>query len=173
LLVSDQTKENLVFRLSWSILRLHFVESFYLVRQGSTWSRNYKSPSPSASSSDRFRIFSKCLERIFTNFLQIFANFMQTFCKFFDNFLTTVWQFWQLFDNLLTTFDIFLTTLCQLLNKFMTTFYKKCSPFWQLFQPFFYIFLFYHFCHTFLPLALVAIIFLFRPFQNFYDRQQR
>jgi hypothetical protein len=34
--------------------------NYYQVRQGCTWSRNYKSPSSSSSSSDRFRIFRLC-----------------------------------------------------------------------------------------------------------------
>jgi hypothetical protein len=64
-----------------------FKTPFYQVRQGCTWSRNYKSPaSSSSSSSDRFRIFSKCSERIFTNFLQ-------TFCQLFANFFPTIFAF--------------------------------------------------------------------------------
>jgi hypothetical protein len=88
----------------------HFGD-FYQVRQGCTWSSNYKSPSSSSSSSsssDRFRIFSKFQD-----------EFLRTFCRLFDNFLTTFDTFWQLlttflqlFDNFLTTFSTICFTIC-------------------------------------------------------------
>jgi hypothetical protein len=49
--------------------------TFYQVRQGRTWSRNYKSPSsppPSSPSPTRFRIL---------------TNFLTTFCQLLDNFI--------------------------------------------------------------------------------------
>jgi hypothetical protein len=69
---------------------------FYQVRQGRTWSRNYKSPSsssppPPSSSPTRFRICS---------------YFLPTFCQLYINFLTnTFWSFF--FNNLLFSWDIF------------------------------------------------------------------
>jgi hypothetical protein len=135
-----------------------YAKGFYQVRQGRTWSRNYKSPSSSSSSSsssDRIRIFSKFQD-----------EFLRTFCRLFDNFLTTFWQlvtnFWQLFDNLLPTFDNFLTpfyTFCQLFENLFYNFLTIFNNFFNhLFYNFLlYNFLLYNFCHTFLPLVLVVI----------------
>jgi hypothetical protein len=71
---------------------LGLLVNFYQVRQGRTWSRNYKSPSSSSSSSDRFRLFSCC------SYVSTFSQFHKiTNFYFFTNFLIT-------FDNVLTIF---------------------------------------------------------------------
>jgi hypothetical protein len=61
---------------------------FYQVRQGRTWSRSYKSPSPPPSPSPQnFGLFT----------LYQFCHF---FDNFFDNFFTTFFgNFWQFFGN--------------------------------------------------------------------------
>jgi hypothetical protein len=68
---------------------------FYQVRQGRTWSRNYKSPSSPfspSSSPTRVRIYDNFFDNllsIFDNFLTAFGQLVAAFCNFlqlFNNF---------------------------------------------------------------------------------------
>jgi hypothetical protein len=63
---------------------------FYQVRQGRTWSKNYKSPSssPPPSSPTRFRILTIFLTTFCHIFWQLYNNFLTTFWQFFDIFVT-------------------------------------------------------------------------------------
>jgi hypothetical protein len=102
--------------------------TFYQVRQGRTWSRNYKSPSSSGSSPPptRLRIFTDFL----TTFWQLYNNFWTTFGQLFNNYMIT---FWQIFDNFLSTFwqlfcNFFIFTRCNVVGTWSSTYstYFSC-----------------------------------------------
>jgi hypothetical protein len=90
-----------------------FKVSFYQVRQGRTWSRSYKSPSPT-----RFRIL-VYLHPIFNFaiFLQLFENFLPTFCRlFWQLFWQLLTTFWQSFDNFWKLFSLFFWSSVQIVQ---------------------------------------------------------
>jgi hypothetical protein len=92
-------KKNTNLKTTKKITFLHrfstFIYCFYQVRQGRTWSRNYKSPSPPppSSSSNHFRIFSLCIHVLHTTFPNYkFYNLFKFTKKYFlvANFLPTL-----------------------------------------------------------------------------------
>jgi hypothetical protein len=85
-------------------------DNFYQVRQGCTWSRSSKSPSPPPPTRFRILVFLHPIFN-FVIFFQLFGHFLATFWQLFDNFFTTF------LATFLTTFDNF--------DNFLTTFWQK------------------------------------------------
>jgi hypothetical protein len=113
-------------------------DPFYQVRQGRTWSRSYKSPSPPPPTLTRFRIL------VFLHLIFNFAIFLTTFWQVFGNFLATFWQllgqfFWQLLTIFWQPFDNFLTTFENLFSFFLI-YCTTCTSCYIFFHFFFLVF---------------------------------